>query len=222
MINLLGPKKIAVIVILLVLNIGAAFTTYSYFTPIGAKMKKQIRTITAETRAKQADIEQLRRETTEIVDQKSFYDDLEKIGFFSDQNRIEARRNIEDIQRISRALRVQYDMKPAEVIPNTISEDSGYVFLDTPVSINIDVIDDADLYKFIYWIQASFPGHVSFRKISVKRKLDVNEANLKKISDSNPQPMVSGIVEFRWKTMIVKEGAAAPDSAPASPAGGKK
>lgn len=202
MIQILGVKRILVLIILLAANISLAAVVYLYLVPESDNMTRQLQETRAKIASERAETDRLRTEFQAIQEQKNRFETLQAAGFMSDQNRLVARRRIMDIQKYTKVLRAGYDISSANVVRDKAVEGIGYVILSTPVSVEIEALDDLDVYNFIYWMENAFPGHTSVQQISMARVLDVNEAVIRQIGSGVPTTLVKGTVDFLWQTIV--------------------
>ncbi|MCB9991578.1 MAG: hypothetical protein H6867_09445 [Rhodospirillales bacterium] len=201
MIQVIGVKKILVLLLLVAANAALAAVTYLYVQPEAQKLERQLRSTKTQISQKQADTERLRNEFDEIQARKQDFETLTSAGFVSDQNRLVARRRITDIQKYSKVLRASYDIGAANIVKNKMVTDIEHVILQSPVKVSVEALDDIDFYSFIYWMESAFPGHVAVTNMTVQRTSDVSEVSLRQIGSGLPMTLVKGNVEFVWRTL---------------------
>ncbi len=204
MIQILGIKRVLGIMLLLALNGALAAGIYFYYMPQNVKLTRDLRTVRAQVSDKQVQTERLRTEFQQIQEQKARFEVLTAAGFFSDQSRVVARQRIEAIKDFTHVLKARYDIQAAQIETGQQADEAGYVILNSPVTIDVDALDDVDFYNFVYWIENAFPGHVSVTSFKVQRLMDVNDATLRQIGNGVPAVLIKGTVTFNWRTMIPK------------------
>ncbi|HEY8190789.1 MAG TPA: hypothetical protein VIG74_00085 [Alphaproteobacteria bacterium] len=207
MISVLGMKRVIGLTLLLLLNAGLAAGVYMYLMPQSEQLERETRSLRGQISMKLADSEKLRLEHQQIQDQKSRFEDLTAAGFFSDQNKVLARTKIEAVQKYSGVLSAAYNISPATTTSGIITEGTGHMLLDTPVSLTIEAMDDVDFFNFIYWVENGFPGHISVSSISMERALEVNDVTLRQIGSGVDTTLVKGKVSFNWRTLIPEPAA---------------
>lgn len=207
MIGVLGTKRLIGTVVLLLLNVGLAAAVYMYLMPQSDQLVREARGLRGRVSVKLADSEKLRLEHQQIQEQKSRFENLRASGFFSDQNKVLARTKIEAVQKYSGILSAAYNISPASTSAGKLTEGTGHMMLDTPVSLTIEAMDDVDFFNFIYWIENGFPGHISVSSLSMERTLDVNDVTLRQIGSGVETTLVKGKVSFNWRTLIPETGA---------------
>jgi hypothetical protein len=150
------------------------------------------------------DAEALRGDIEQIEEKKSYFTNLQTVGFMSDQNRLVARRRIMDIQQYSKVLKAKYDISSALVRSNENLSNSDQVILSSDLIVNIDAMDDIDFYSFIYWLRNTFPGHVTIESINMQRMNDVNDVTVRQIGSGLPLTMIKGDISAKWRTVVPK------------------
>lgn len=205
MMQVLGIKRILMLVVLVAANAALAAATYLYVVPENNRLESELRSVRSQISTKRAEADRLRNEFEQIQEQKAYFEGLETAGFMSDQNRLVARRRIMNIQQYTKVLRAGYDISSADVVNNKIADEIGYVVLSSPISVDVEALDDVDFYNFIYWMENAFPGHVSVGSVNMERALDLNEATLRAIGSGTPTALIKGKVNFVWRTMVPED-----------------
>lgn len=204
MMALIGIKRLIIIGILLGFNAVLGAGVYLYLVPENEKMSKQLSSLTSKINTTRNDTTELETNYKLIQEEKFDYENLLKAGFFDSQDRLAFRRRMSEVQRYSKVLRASFDITPANVEENKGAEDADHVILRSVVSVNIDAMDDIDLYNFIFWLENGFPGHSTITKLSMKRELDVDENSLRQIGSGRELVLVSGSLDYEWRTMVPK------------------
>lgn len=205
MMQVIGAKRVFALFVLIAVNAVLAASVYLYFAPQNKQLEQDLRATKSQISQKRSEADRLRVEYQQIQDRKTHFETLEATGFFSDQSRVVARERIEAIQKATNILTARYNIRSAEIEKSPEAEKAGHVILDSAVSVDLDALDDVDVFNFIYWIENAFPGHVSLTDMSLRRVLDINDATLRQIGNGIPTVLVSGSVEFDWRTMVPQD-----------------
>lgn len=205
MIQVLGAKRILLLIIFLSANAALAATTYLYVMPKRDQLQRELNTTRSQITQKRTDAEKLRNEFQEIQQQKAYFQSMQAAGLTSDQNRLVARRRIAEIQNYSRVLKASYNINSATVEEGAAAREIGHVILNSPIRVDIEAMDDSDFYAFLYWMENAFPGHTAVSKMKIERVLDVNEATLRAIGSGTPVVLIKGNIDFVWRTMVPEE-----------------
>ena len=202
MIGVLGTKRLIATTVLLAVNAILAGVIYGYVAPENERLEREVRGLRSQVSSKRADADRLRLEHQQIQDQKNYFEDLGAAGFFSDQNRVLARNKIEAVQRYTGVLSARYNISAAMVEKTDLANGTGHALVSSPIMLNLDAMDDVDIFNFIYWLENAFPGQVSINNISIDRPLDINDVTLRKIGSGVETVLVRGKVGFNWYTMM--------------------
>ncbi|NCC22975.1 MAG: hypothetical protein EOM26_11035 [Alphaproteobacteria bacterium] len=205
MIGILGFRRIVVLLVLAAIAGLVAAGVYLYLEPQNVAAEREMRSLKSQVAAKRNDIEKVRAELDKLTEQKDTFEELRKVGFFSQQDRLVAKDRIEEIQELSSVLAVRYRIRPAEIETNPLIRKAKHVVLASPFEITVDALDDSDIYRFIYLLQTSFPGHASFDSVNLKRGAQVDDASLRQILTDRPVALVNGNLKFTWRTILPEE-----------------
>lgn len=204
MIKIIGFRRIMLILILIGFNALLAAAMYLYIQPSRESTESELRTLKGAISARRGEIAQLQDDFTKLEAQRVRFEELKGLGFFSEQDRVIAREKFDEMQNLSRVLSAKYVVKAADVKTDADLEKAEHVVLSSPVTVQLDALDDIDIYRFVYLLETSFPGHAGIEKIQLKRGSRVNEAVLRQIGSGNPVVLVSGTVDFLWRTAVPK------------------
>ncbi len=210
MIQVLGLKRIILIATLILINGALAAGYYLHVQPMNEMMEKQLRSVKGEISSKESELTRLQEEFEKIEEMRDRFQALETSGFFGEQDRVVARKKIEEIQEISRVLSASYVINAAKFEKNADLKKARHVMLSSPVSVSIEALDDIDVYRFIYLLQATFPGHVRVDRVELSRATRVNDSVIRQIGAGRPIPLVKAGVDFTWRTAFPEDRIAAP------------
>lgn len=217
MIKILGIKRVLTLVVLFGVNVALATLLYLIILPSQDRTNNELRTVTAAVSGKRAEVSRMQTEYQQIQQEKNLFGDLENSGFFTNQDRLQARKIIESIQGTSHVLSAKYNINAISVKENSAAAESDHVVLQSPVSIKIDALDDVDVYKFLYWIENGFPGNALITDITLERKIDIDENVLKQIGNGLPAVLMTADINFAWNTFVPRDQAPVPSGQPLTP-----
>lgn len=219
MIQLIGAKRLTIIAILFGLCAVMGGASYMYLMPQNQKLEQDLRRIKSDISFKRSEADRFRQEMAEIQNEKNTFESMESLGFLGEQSRLEARKRIEAIQSYSRVLAARYNIAPGVVEAAEAAAAADRVILKTQMTIDIDALDDADVYSFIHLMENAFIGHVAVTSFELERVLDLNEVTLRQIGSGIPTILVKARVVFEWKTLLSREQAMVIGAGSVSPAG---
>lgn len=197
----LGRKRVIALFALAILNGLTAYAYYSYFEPQRLESDKQLSVARSDLETKREEIKKLKLEYVLLQSQLRSYKELEAKGFFNDQNRVKAQESFEKLRNISGVLKAKYDIQAGIRVEDAKAKEANYVVLKSPVTVELDSLDDGDIYSFVKLIQERFPGKVDIATINVTKNEKMTSGILRKIGSGEPVTMVKSKIEFDWRTM---------------------
>lgn len=207
MIKVIGTRRIIMLAVLLAANAALAAGTYMYLIPQNEKLERDLRQVKSNVSSKRSEAERLRTEHAQILTQKSAFEHLKAAGFMGHQDRFLVRDRMEAIQGYSRVLTAKYNIQPVAVEENAQAAMSDQVILSSKMNADIDAIGDIDVYRFVYWLENGFPGHIMINNVVMRRQNEVNDVTLRQLGTGTPLVMVRGQLDFEWRTMVPREEA---------------
>jgi hypothetical protein len=205
MIQILGLKKVITLVLSLLIIAAAGATYYYYFAPAIEIYDKDNRAADGKIRAKRAEINQLKQEYALLEQQIVEFKILQKAGFFNAQDRITARDTIDKLARLSKLLDAKLNLSPGSLVQDPRARDANYSLISGPLNMDVGVLDDIDVYKFVVALQNVFPGYLEFKSLDLKRGGDLDKGMIKSIMDGKSDSLVTGKVQFVWWSMASQE-----------------
>lgn len=203
--DVLGLRRIAVLLSLLVVNALFAAVLYGYILPEKINQERALRSARGQVASLQSDIDRLQIEFDQLEDQKVRFADLETSGFFYGQGRRRAEMLLTDIQKSSGVLSAVASVKPGVFEKSVYAEKAGYKILSSPIEINIEAMDDLNIYRYLYILERVFPGQVLIDKMTITRDLDVTGTLLRRITSGEKPPIIKADLLLSWRTMIPDE-----------------
>lgn len=203
--NKLGAKKTIVIATLLVIACILVGAEKFIFAPKAEETLNKLNAANSEIATLQTELDKMRADYEIFQKQKLFYESISKMGFFNDQDRVIARERFDTMQRLSKIISARYEIRAANVISDPSAAQTGFVVMESPIAVTLSAIDDLDIYRFIYYLNYGFPGHVAITSLSMERKTDITPSVLKQIGTGSPPEIISATLELDWRTMARKE-----------------
>lgn len=214
MIDKIGPRRATVLFVLIGAIAVLAVANYLFLRPKADSTKLELDGVRNETSVLKKETEKMRADLAVIEKQKLFFDSITKMGFFNEQDRLQARQRFETMQQLSKIISAKYEIRAATIVPDEAAEKTGYVIMDSPIKIDLSAIDDLDVYRFIYYLNYGFPGHITIRNVSIERKAELTPTVLKNIGSGLPTEIITATMDLQWRTMAKKESVDASILAP--------
>lgn len=205
MIERIGPRKTFFILVLIGLIAVLAAANYLVLEPKSVETKQTLDMTIGESSVLRSEVEKMRADLVEAEKQKAFYDAITRMGFFNDQDRVIARQRFETMQKMSKIISARYEIRPATILEDANSERTGFVIMESAITVSLAAVDDLDVYRFIYFLNYGFPGHITIESLNIVRKAEVTPSLLKQIGTGVSPEVVSARLELQWRTMARKD-----------------
>ncbi|MBX2835087.1 MAG: hypothetical protein KTR28_08975 [Micavibrio sp.] len=202
MIAVLGAKRVITLAILAGINVALILGVYVFMIPDLDKKERALRAVRGKVSTIQGDISNLQIEFEQFETQKERFEQYKQDGFFVQQDR----RQVEDlfklIQEKSGVVTAKVAVNPAIVEENQEAEKADHKILRSSIQIQLDALNDRDIYHYIHLINSAFPGHVTIETLDFERTSVVNGTILRAIAGGKKFPLVKASMEMSWRTMV--------------------
>lgn len=205
MIDVLGFKRIVIVIFLLAVNGLLAALLYLYLVPETKSVERQVRTERAAENEVRSDIASIRAEFDQLEIQQGTYEALREDGFFSNQSRRDAQAVFTAAKAYSGVTEANVTVRSGLVVENDEANKADQVLLESPVSIEFVGVDDIDIYEYMNYLDQKFPGYLSVEEFSINRNANISDTMLRAIASGASPPLVAGRVNFIWRTMVSRE-----------------
>jgi hypothetical protein len=202
MINVIGKRRLTILLGLVGFNVLLAAAVYFLLLPANEKMTADLKATNAKITKSKNNIDDMRNQFQIIQQQKEQFAKLQTTDFFTTQDRLQARERFTAIQRYSKVVQASYDMKAATTERTPDLTNAGQLMLTTPVEVSVDALDDMDFYNFVFLVKNAFPGYVGITSIELKRDRELDEVSLRQIGSGIPTVLIKGKIGFTWKTIV--------------------
>ncbi len=202
MIRVLGAKRIFLLFILISLNVVFAAAVYGYMMPERLKSDTELRNLRSQISTVETDISRLQIEFDQLEEQQEQFKALEKDGFFRSQGRRAAEDLLLRIQEDSRVISAVVSIAPGKIEGHHEAEKAAHKLLVSQIEVKIEAMDDIEVYRYLYLLEKTFPGHVKVDDIDLKRVQNVNAAVLRSIATGESPALVEANIKLSWRTMI--------------------
>ena len=213
--GILGPKQILTILILLGVNVLLGAVIYGFLLPQTQVTEQSARSIKAQTSARRNEITNLKEEYAKLEAQTRIVKELEARGLYNDQNRVFAQQMIDKMQSMAGLLKARYTISSGSIVADANAQDANLQVISSPVKMEIEALDDMDVYGFVGLLQKRFPGVVDITRLQVTRAMEMTQPALRQIGNGTPVVLVKGSLEFNWKT-LAPQPAPDPNADPAA------
>jgi hypothetical protein len=202
MIGSLGTQKLVILAVLVLILGAIYFYGIAILGPQNDVVDRQLRASQAEFSEVTGNMDRLVSDLDYFDKHKDQFKDLEILGFFNSQNRLEVRARLNEMEVESRLISSLYNANSAEVEENEKATKAGYKIVKTPIEFNLEAIEDADIYKFIYLLNYGFAGHISITELSLVRNKKITPTLLQKIGNGELVSVVTANLKIELRTMV--------------------
>lgn len=197
----LGTKRIVFIVLLVLLN-GASGFGYKYMSDLIMTKERELNRVKRQVNNRFNEVKKVREQFATLRGQVSDYVLLEKKGFFEEQDRENLRDVFFEAQKKSQVLRAKYDVSPFSKEASKHITQPNLSWMNSRVTLNIEALDDIDIFSFIELLERDFPGYVQFLSIDLKRGNDLNTDTIRDIGSGTPISLVNADINFLWHSVL--------------------
>lgn len=204
MIDVIGTARIAFIGCLIAANAILGGLAYYYFAPKIVQTQRELSNTKAQATGKRSEIQILRDEFKLLQERIQKFRELELSGFFETQNRLNAVEGVNEFREKSGLLKAKLDVKQGELREDPRLEGVEHAYLMSPMSFELEALDDLEIYMFMKMVESRFPGKTLLESFEIERTGDVTPQTISGIVEGVPQPLVKGQVFYQWITLPEK------------------
>lgn len=202
MIQVIGIKRLMILLVLIGVNAVLAVGLYLYAVPEKEQSERRLRGLRSQVNIVQSDINRMQIEFEQLDKQQDRFDALKAKGLFSSQVRSDAKDLLSLIQDKSRVISAVVNVRPGIIQNDAEAQKANHKILMSPIEIKIESFDDASVYRYIELAKSMFPGHLSLDGIKVKRTRDVSSPVLRAIASGTNPVLISADILMSWRTLI--------------------
>lgn len=202
MINILGIRRIVILVAFLMLNAALVFLYYNVFSPQLVSKEQEKNGLLGQIGGVRNELNNIQIEFSLLEEQQKNFNKLEAIQFFDKQDRRRAQEILEVMQDRSSVLSAKASISGGALIDHPEAERAQHKILESSIQIEISAMEDTDIFRYLWLLENRFPGYVDIKTFTLERKVDVNRELLQKIISGEKPEIVSAKIAADWKTMI--------------------
>lgn len=202
MIEDIGTKRVLILLLLIVVNVTIFVSLGSYFKPEIRGAKTRLSALKEEASQQLQDLEQARLEIEQLDQTIESFNGLKEQGFLDNQDRRNASDLLQRIEKITNMVSARAQIQSAQFEDDIHASKAGHHIMASPIKLDLQALDDVDIYRYLYFVENSLPGHVSIDKFSMIRDGDVTAELLRAVSSGDDPALVSAELTLIWRTMI--------------------
>jgi hypothetical protein len=202
MIRSLGIQKITLL-ILMALVLGSIYLYDSMILePKTTKSERQLKSENSEFNEISDKLENLRIGLEKFEVQKDKFLNLNTLGFFDPQDRVDLTKRLDEIGVESGVLFANYTINSAGFVKNEKAEEADHQVLLTPITFRLGAILDENIYKYIYLLNYGFSGHVTIKDLVIEKTKKITPTLLQDIGTGNDVATVEARLSIELRTLI--------------------
>jgi len=205
MFEILGFRRIVILLVLCAINATLGLAWYFYIVPETQAKERELRVIRNQIADLQQDVDKMLLSEQQIEEQKEKFIKIQDKGFFNDQDRRQAEIILNDIQSKSNVNRAKISIGKGEKVTSEDAQKAGHFVLESVLEISIDAMDDLNIANYINALNEKFPGHLKVESVEFKREKEVNNEILRSISAGLSPDLITGKLTYSWRTLIPDE-----------------
>lgn len=141
------------------------------------------------------------------------YEKINASGFVGEQDRLRARRKIQEVRILSEIPSLTYKMEKETTKPHALANKAKYLLRQSPVNIELVAYSDIDVWNFVEKLEAEYPGQLVLNNIEVKMSEGESAADVDEKKDSVAvfqEPRLKASMTFSWNTVVEDDGSERP------------
>ncbi len=227
----IGLRTFGTLTTMLALTLVVSALCFLFVLPQTAAQQAALQTARQVVDGKRTEIRILRQEYADLQTYMGDFKSLEKRGFFKEQNRIVARRALDQAISAADLIDVDYEIRPARVLsevqvdrmgtapvapgpvpqaaqaPNMTAggqpaPSNGYALIESEITMTINTYDDVQIYNFIKRLTDTFQGRMVLKSLELEPTGELTQANYLKIGNGEAVSLVQGRVTLLWYSMV--------------------
>lgn len=207
MIKVIGAKRLIVLAILIAANAVLAGVLYQYFLPEIKDTERHLRIVRSQISSKETDISRMQIEFDQLDEQQALFDALKADGFFTEQSRRDAEDVFLQAKDNSDIVSASVKIGRGQKTQDDEATKAGHVILISPIEIELEAVEDRDIYSYLYILQKLFPGHLTVDEVFIERTAQLNDVLLRAIATGQKPPLVKAQMTLSWRTMVPSDDA---------------
>jgi hypothetical protein len=214
MIKLIGLKRIIILSVLLALNLIIFSAYFIGIFPQRLEADSQLAAVQGEISELRGKIGTIKQEMAYLQENVPKYRDLEKKGFFLNQDRFLIGRMMEELRVKAGITSFSFQIADVEEIPNPDAAAMGHRLVNSRITVDSIVSPlDNNVYILMQEMNNAFPEYARMQSLNVTRTGEVTEQALADLSLGRPVNFVNATFIFDWMTLVPKPEQAGADGA---------
>lgn len=201
--KLIGIKRALILAILLAINLAIAGLYFFAIEPMRNNASMQLSSIEGEISGLQSKIQNVKRELDDFKRNLPKYEELNKVGFFNNQDRFELMRHLDAVKTKSDLVGFPFDVTEVRELPSTDAAASQSRLIYSRIALkDLPTMVDIDFFRFVDVMMETFPSHVRLNAFSIARVPNLDTAFLTQIRKREKTSAITAEATFDWMTIV--------------------
>ncbi len=202
MIEILGIRRVLILMCLMALNAALGASVYLFLTPQRLQKEMELADLKGRVSTVQGDIDRMLVDFEKLTERQAEYEQLKKQGFFYNQSRRRAEIIFEEISKKAGVISANAKIDAGVVEENSEAVKAEHNVLSSHIKVHVESMDTRSVYNYIRLLMTDFPGHLTIYDIHLERKIDITGVVLRGIASGDNPPLVGADIDLVWRTMV--------------------
>lgn len=205
-IKLIGRKRALVLGVAAAVNVAIGAVWLAAVQPLTSEIGHRQAAVNGAISQLMVDTGNIKAELKAFPENYKKYQEMQRRGFFLDQDRFVAGKLLDDMKEGMGLLEYSYRMEELQVKKSPLAAAAGGELLDSAIKVeSVSSLLDGEVYGLLRRFGTAFPAQTRLVRFSISRNGEVGMEELKAIAEGNPPPLVTASFELQWITMVPRE-----------------
>lgn len=212
LLRLLGRNRLINVIALVTVTVGIWVAAFSLIQPHYDEVSYEFDITQQRSMELRTEIEKIENITRLMIERGAEYMTISDIGVREEQDRVTARRIIQDTKFSAEIPFLQYSISGVQEKTNADINNKGYKLYQSNIVFEINAYTSRDIFNFIEELEDNFDGHIVLKEMGLSKTSGMQqqmEMGLNATS-SRPEasllfPRIDGKIEFVWNSLQKSE-----------------
>lgn len=208
MIQSIGMPKLIRLLLLLGLNVVAAFVFFTMLSPMRDASTAKLDSLEYEISRLQRDIAGVKDDMAQLQARLPEFESLRSAGFFNPQDRFVLNRELEALRQRTGLQSFSYDVGEIQKISSKPATEAAHELLLSRINIaRVMSYTDESFLAFVQSAAEALSGHGRVAAFELSRNGVLDAQRLKSVQSGNARTLISASLTLDWLTMVPETAA---------------
>lgn len=198
---MVGIKRLIILAVLLGCNVALFMFTNALFTPTITKNNQDLSRVKKEVARYQKDLNSIRNDLDQLGQQQDVFEQLRQRQFFAPVDLTEQQAVFLRLEEEA-GIETKLSILPETTVNVADLDRVPWKVVKRSVVIEINALDDVDIYRYLDSVFAQTPGYVKVKDFTIRRNYDFNGDLLRQIVRGHFPEIMGALLEFDWYFMV--------------------